>query len=130
MPWPSRRPPARRSPRSKASVDKASLDLGYTDVVSPIDGLAGTTQVKAGSLVGRGESTLLTTVSQLDPILFRAGISEAEYLRVARRADEMRKERGGQKVPVELDARGRDCSPAEGHPRRRSSGPSTRPRAH
>lgn len=86
----------------QASVDKASLDLGYTNVVSPIDGLAGTTQVKAGSLVGRSESTLLTTVSQLDPILFRAGISEAEYLRVARRAEELRKERGGQKVPVEL----------------------------
>ena len=48
-------------------------------VVSPIDGLVGTTLVKAGSLVGRGESTLLTTVSQIDPILFRAGISEAEY---------------------------------------------------
>jgi membrane fusion protein (multidrug efflux system) len=45
----------------------------------------GTTQVKAGNLVGRGESTLLTTVSQVDPILFRAGVSEAEYLKVAKR---------------------------------------------
>jgi membrane fusion protein (multidrug efflux system) len=86
----------------QAAVDKASLDLGYTNVVSPIDGLVGTTQVKAGSLVGRGESTLLTTVSQLDPILFRAGISEAEYLRIARRAEEIRKENAGQKVPIEL----------------------------
>src|SRR5512147_2489132 len=69
----------------KAAVDKATLDLGYTHITSPIDGLVGTTQVKAGNLVGRGESTLLTTVSQVDPILFRAGISEAEYLRVAKR---------------------------------------------
>jgi membrane fusion protein (multidrug efflux system) len=68
----------------KAAVDKATLDLGYTHITSPIDGLVGTTQVKAGNLVGRGESTLLTTVSQVDPILFRAGISEAEYLRLGR----------------------------------------------
>ncbi len=69
---------------NKAAVEKATLDLGYTRITSPIDGLVGTTQVKAGNLVGRGESTLLTTVSQVDPILFRAGLSEAEYLRLAR----------------------------------------------
>jgi membrane fusion protein, multidrug efflux system len=85
-----------------ASVDKATLDLGYTSVVSPITGLAGTTLVRAGALVGRGESTLLTTVSQVDPILFTAGISEAEYLRLARRADELRRERGGKPVDVDL----------------------------
>ena len=70
---------------AKAAVDQAALDLGYTHVSAPLDGLVGTTQVKAGNLVGRGESTLLTTVSQMDPILFRAGISEAEYLRIAKR---------------------------------------------
>jgi membrane fusion protein (multidrug efflux system) len=73
---------------NKAAVEKATLDLGYTRITSPIDGLVGTTQVKAGNLVGRGESTLLTTVSQVDPILFRAGLSEAEYLRLARQVRE------------------------------------------
>ena len=72
----------------KAAVDKATLDLGYVHITSPIDGLVGTTEVKAGNLVGRGESTLLTTVSQVDPILFRAGISEAEYLRIAKQVAE------------------------------------------
>jgi membrane fusion protein, multidrug efflux system len=85
----------------KAEVDRVSLDLGYTNVTSPIDGLVGTTLVNAGSLVGRGESTLLTTVSQIDPIFFRAGISEAEYLRIARRAEELRKSNNG-KVPIHL----------------------------
>ncbi len=85
-----------------ASVDKAALDLGYTSVSSPITGLAGTTLVRAGALVGRGESTLLTTVSQVDPILFTADISEAEYLRLARRADDLRRERGGTPVDVDL----------------------------
>jgi membrane fusion protein (multidrug efflux system) len=83
-------------------VDKSRLDLGYTTVASPIDGLVGTTLVKAGNLVGRGESTLLTTVSKVDPILFRAGISEAEYLRLGRRAAELRKARGDTPVPIDL----------------------------
>ena len=69
---------------NKAAVDKATLDLGYTRITAPLDGLVGTTEVKAGNLVGRGESTLLTTVSKTDPILFRAGISEAEYLRLGK----------------------------------------------
>jgi membrane fusion protein, multidrug efflux system len=71
---------------NKAAVEKATLDLGYTRVTSPIAGLAGTTRVKPGNLVGRGESTLLTTISQIDPILFRIGVSEAEYLRFAQRS--------------------------------------------
>ena len=41
-------------------------------------------RTKVGSLVGRGE-TVLNTVSQLNPILFRCAIAEAEYLRLARR---------------------------------------------
>jgi membrane fusion protein (multidrug efflux system) len=86
----------------QAIVDKARNDLGYTTITSPIDGLAGTTLVKAGNLVGRGESTLLTTVSQIDPILFRAGMSEAEYLRIARRAEELKQQRGGQANPITL----------------------------
>jgi membrane fusion protein (multidrug efflux system) len=69
----------------KAAVEKATLDLSYTRIASPINGLIGTTQVKAGNLVGRGESTLLTTVSQIDPMLFRVGVTEADYLRIARR---------------------------------------------
>jgi membrane fusion protein (multidrug efflux system) len=73
---------------AKANLDKAQLDLGYTSITAPLDGIVGTTKVKAGNLVGRGESTLLTTVSNVNPILFRAGISEAEYLRVAKRVQE------------------------------------------
>ena len=67
---------------AKAAVDKATLDLGYTKIYSPIDGLIGTTQVKPGNLVGKGDATLLTTISQIDPIIFRVGITEADYLRV------------------------------------------------
>ena len=71
-----------------AAVDKATLDLGYTKVYSPINGLVGTTRVKPGNLVGRGEPTLLTTVSQIDPINFRVGVTEAEFLRLTKRFPE------------------------------------------
>jgi len=69
----------------QAAVDTATLNLGYTRVYSPIDGLVGSTQVKPGNFVGRGEATLLTTVSQINPIIFRVAMSEADYLRVVKR---------------------------------------------
>lgn len=73
---------------AKAAVEKATLDLSYTRITAPTSGLIGTTNVKAGNLVGRGESTLLTTLSKIDPILFKVGATEADYLRVARRAQD------------------------------------------
>ena len=87
---------------AKAALDKATLDLGYASITSPLDGLVGTTNVKAGNLVGRGESTLLTTVSQVDPILFRAGISEAEYLRIAKRVEETGQKASGAEIELIL----------------------------
>jgi membrane fusion protein (multidrug efflux system) len=71
-----------------AAMEKARLDLGYARVTSPINGLVGTTQVKPGSLVGRGESTLMTTISAIDPIIVRVAVTEADYLRVIKRNPE------------------------------------------
>jgi membrane fusion protein, multidrug efflux system len=68
-----------------AAETKATLDLGYTRVTAPISGLIGASQVKPGNLVGKGEATLLTTISQIDPIIFRVGIAEADFLRLSRR---------------------------------------------
>jgi membrane fusion protein (multidrug efflux system) len=70
---------------AQAVIDKATLDLSYTRVVSPVDGLAGLTKVKPGSFVGRGDATLLTTVSQINPIVLRVAATEADYLKVAKR---------------------------------------------
>jgi membrane fusion protein (multidrug efflux system) len=75
-----------------AQADLAKLNLGYATVTAPIDGVVGITLVKAGNLVGRGETTLLTTLSQVDPIVFRVGISEEEYLKVAKRGSQRAKE--------------------------------------
>ena len=85
---------------AQARLDKANIDLGYTRITSPIDGLIGTTKVKTGNLVGRGESTLLVTISIIDPIFFKAGIAEAEYLRLAREFQEKSGPRP--QIPIDL----------------------------
>jgi membrane fusion protein (multidrug efflux system) len=87
----------------KAAVEKATLDLGYTRITSPIAGLAGTTLVKAGNLVGRGESTLLTTISQIDPMIFEVGVTESDYLKIARRGVQQRANAAGRGSAAPVD---------------------------
>lgn len=65
----------------QAAVEQASINLGYTRVVSLIGGIAGINTVQVGNLVG--PSTVLTAVSQVDPIKVYFPISEQEYLRMA-----------------------------------------------
>ncbi len=74
---------------AKAALDEALLNLSYTRIMSPVDGVAGTPLVRVGNLVGQGDPTLLTTVSQLDPMRVTFPISEADYLKVASRAAEL-----------------------------------------
>jgi RND family efflux transporter MFP subunit len=71
----------------KANVEKARLNLSYTRITSPITGIAGKAEHKVGDLVGKGEPTLLTTVSSVDPIRASVAIPEADYLRFARAID-------------------------------------------
>jgi len=63
---------------AKAQVATAQLNLGWTKVVSLIDGVAGIAQAQLGDLVT--PSTLLTTVSTVDPIKIYFPVSEREYL--------------------------------------------------
>jgi RND family efflux transporter MFP subunit len=65
----------------QAAVEQAELNLGYTKVLSLIDGIAGVNTVQVGNLVG--PSTVLTAVSQVNPIKVYFPISEQEYLRMA-----------------------------------------------
>jgi membrane fusion protein (multidrug efflux system) len=64
----------------QAAVETASINLGYTKVVSLIDGIAGVTMVQVGNLVG--PSAVLTSISQVNPIKVYFPISEQEYLRI------------------------------------------------
>jgi membrane fusion protein (multidrug efflux system) len=70
---------------ARAAITRAQLDLGYTTIRSPLDGLIGRTKVDVGNLVGKGEPTLLNTVSSVDPIRVNFAIPEADYLRLMSR---------------------------------------------
>jgi membrane fusion protein (multidrug efflux system) len=63
---------------SQASLEKAQLDLTWTKVVSPIDGVSGVAKSQVGDLVTK--STVMTTVSQVNPIKVYFNPSEQEYL--------------------------------------------------
>jgi len=69
---------------NQAEVETASINLGFTRVVSPIDGIAGIAQAQVGNLVS-ASSVSLTTVSTLDPIRDYFTISEQEYLALQNR---------------------------------------------
>ena len=86
---------------ARAAVESAELDLNYTRVTAPEAGLAGKTEVYPGTLVGRGQSTLLTRISKIEPIHVRFTVSEAGYLRYARRNEERRSSSGAE-LPIEL----------------------------
>jgi RND family efflux transporter MFP subunit len=69
---------------NQAAVETASINLGFTRVVSPIDGIAGIAQAQVGDLVS-ASSASLTTVSTLNPIRNYFTVSEQEYLTLQKR---------------------------------------------
>jgi membrane fusion protein, multidrug efflux system len=66
-----------------AGQQTAELNLAWTQVRSPIDGIAGVAAAQVGDLVGT--TNILTNVSQLDPIRAYFSISESDYLSIAPR---------------------------------------------
>ena len=65
---------------ARGALETARTNLGYTVITSPITGIAGIAQVRVGTLVGQGDPTLLTTVSQIDPVRVTFALSEQAYL--------------------------------------------------
>jgi RND family efflux transporter MFP subunit len=63
---------------NKATVEQAELNLEWTKVTSLVDGIAGIAQVQIGNLVG--SNSILTSVSQVDPIKAYFPISEQAYV--------------------------------------------------
>jgi len=84
---------------SKAQVEQARLNLEFTKVRSLVNGVAGLAKGQIGDLVG--PTTILTTVSQVQPIKAYFAISEQEYMKFAERISavaEGRKRMGEQKI--------------------------------
>ncbi len=99
---------------AQANVATASLNLGFTQVRSLISGVAGQATTQVGNLVS--PQSVLTSVSQLDPIKVYFSISDSEYLALTHRAHQ-----GGDllkasdKLPLTLTLTDGEVYPHEGH---------------
>ncbi len=88
---------------AQASVEAAELNVGFTKVRSLIDGVAGQAALQVGNLVNT--SSVLTSVSQLNPIKVYFYISEQEYLTLSAQAKQRGKAdllRSGNVIPLKL----------------------------
>jgi membrane fusion protein (multidrug efflux system) len=65
---------------AQARRAEAALNLEYTKVEAPLSGAAGRSQVSEGTLVS-GPGTLLTTLTQTDPVKVRFGIAETDQMK-------------------------------------------------
>jgi multidrug efflux system membrane fusion protein len=86
---------------ARAALENTEIDLSYTRIHAPISGRISRELVSVGNLVGAGDSTLLTTIVQDDPIYAYVNVSERDVLEVLSggRPAERRRE---QRIPVLL----------------------------
>lgn len=71
---------------AQASIESAKLNVGFASVHSLVDGVAAMATAQIGDLVT--PQSLLTTVSQIDPIKAYFSLSEQEYLRIAKQLNQ------------------------------------------
>ena len=86
---------------AQAAVRTAQLNLGFTRIISPIDGIAGIAQAQVGNLIST-TSAPLTTVSTVDPIKVYFTLSEQQYLTFTKR-NLIEARRGASVVQIELE---------------------------
>jgi membrane fusion protein (multidrug efflux system) len=66
---------------AQGQVRTEQLNLGYTTITSPLTGLSSFARKQEGSYLTPGESGLLTSVSQMDPMYVNFSLSENETLK-------------------------------------------------
>ena len=68
--------------RAQATLDQAQLDLNYTEVVAPISGRVGRNRVDVGNFVGSGDATVLTEITEFNPMYAYFNLNERDLLRL------------------------------------------------
>lgn len=69
---------------AKAAVESALINLKYTKVLAPIDGVISKSSVTEGALVNAGQTDVLASIMQLDPIYVDVSQSVEELLQLRR----------------------------------------------
>jgi membrane fusion protein, multidrug efflux system len=72
--------------RAKAELVNAKVNLGYTKIVSPVDGVIGSIPFKTGSLVSGSSAEPLTTVSNISKVYAYFSMNEKQLLDFSRNA--------------------------------------------
>jgi RND family efflux transporter MFP subunit len=67
--------------RAESQLERANLDLEYTQVTAPISGRVSRNLEDVGNLVGEGEPTLLTTITNTAPMYAYFNLNERDLLR-------------------------------------------------
>jgi membrane fusion protein, multidrug efflux system len=100
---------------AEAAVATANLNLGFTKVRSLITGVAGQATTQVGNLVSI--QSVLTSVSQLDPIKVYFSISDSEYLALTKRAGVGGTDllHGASRIPLTLTLSNGEVYPHKGY---------------
>ena len=100
---------------AEAAVATANLNLGFTKVRSLITGVAGQATTQVGNLVST--QSVLTSVSQLNPIKVYFSISDSEYLALTKQAGTGGSDllHGASKIPLTLTLSNGEVYPQKGH---------------
>jgi len=100
---------------AEAAVETAKLNLSFCEVRSLISGIAGQATVQVGNLVNT--QSVLTSVSQLNPIKVYFSISDGEYLALTNQASTGRGDllKAAANVPLTLTLSNGEVYPAKGH---------------
>ncbi|MFB0393572.1 efflux RND transporter periplasmic adaptor subunit [Xanthomonas euvesicatoria] len=72
---------------AKASLQTARINLDYTRITAPVSGRIGTSSYTPGALVSAGQSEVLATINQLDPIYVDVTQSSFQLLQLRRQLD-------------------------------------------
>lgn len=91
---------------AKASVEEAKLNLSYTTVTAPISGITSLEAQSEGSLISTtGTSSLLTTITQIDPIYVMFSVTENELMALTNmvQSGKIKNPRGGEDIYAKLE---------------------------
>ncbi len=94
---------------ARAALQAAQLNLDHATVRAPIAGRIGRAMVTEGALVGQGETTLMTTIQQIDRVYADFVQPASEVLNLRAALDDGRLERGdasAARVSVRVDGSG------------------------